>query len=75
MVALMKDGEVLQEPGQTGLEQTKVEEIREPIITITVFVLQEYLGNITITLCNQKRGNQIDGYHGSSVTDLRDADG
>ena len=46
---------------------TKVEEVREPIITITVFVPQEYLGNV-ITLCNQKRGNQIDmTYHGRQV--------
>ncbi len=65
---LMKDGEVLQVENPAKLpEQTKVEEIREPIITITVFVPQEYLGNI-ITLCNQKRGNQIDlSYHGRQV--------
>ena len=65
---LMKDGEILQVENPAKLpEQTKVEEIREPIITITVFVPQEYLGNI-ITLCNQKRGNQIDlSYHGRQV--------
>ena len=65
---LMKDGEVLQVENPAKLpEQTKVEEIREPIITITVFVPQEYLGNI-ITLCNQKRGKQIDlSYHGRQV--------
>jgi GTP-binding protein LepA len=45
----------------------KIEEIREPIITTTIFVPQEYLGNV-ITLCNQKRGNQIDmSYHGRQV--------
>jgi hypothetical protein len=48
-------------------DTTKVEEIREPIITITVFVPQDYLGNV-ITLCNQKRGNQVDmTYHGRQV--------
>jgi GTP-binding protein LepA len=48
-------------------ELSKTEEIREPIITTTVFVPQEYLGNV-ITLCNQKRGNQVDmTYHGRQV--------
>jgi GTP-binding protein LepA len=46
---------------------SKVEEIREPIITTTIFVPQDYLGNV-ITLCNQKRGNQVDlHYHGRQV--------
>ena len=49
------------------LEISKVEEVREPIITITDFVPQDYLGNV-ITLCNQKRGNQVDmHYHGRQV--------
>jgi GTP-binding protein LepA len=48
-------------------ELSKIEEIREPIITTTVFVPQDYLGNV-ITLCNQKRGNQVDmTYHGRQV--------
>jgi GTP-binding protein LepA len=48
-------------------EATKILEIREPIITITVFVPQDYIGNV-ILLCNQKRGNQIDmTYHGRQV--------
>ena len=48
-------------------DQSKVEEIREPIITTTIFVPQEYLGNV-ITLCNQKRGNQVDmTYRGRQV--------
>jgi GTP-binding protein LepA len=46
---------------------TRILEIREPIITITVFVPQDYIGNV-ITLCNQKRGNQVDmSYHGRQV--------
>jgi GTP-binding protein LepA len=41
--------------------------VREPIITATIFVPQDYLGNV-ITLCNQKRGNQVDmHYHGRQV--------
>ena len=65
---LMRDGSLVEVENPAKLpELTKVEEIREPIITITVFVPQEYLG-IVITLCNQKRGNQVDmTYHGRQV--------
>jgi hypothetical protein len=46
---------------------SKIEEIREPIITATILVPQEYLGNV-MTLCNQKRGAQvIMQYHGRQV--------
>ena len=42
----------------------KIEEIREPIITAFIFLPQDYVGSV-ITLCNQKRGSQIDmRYHG-----------
>ena len=63
-----RDGNVAQVENPAKLpETTKIEEIREPIITITVFVPQDYLGNV-ITLCNQKRGNQVDmTYHGRQV--------
>ena len=63
-----RDGNVVQVENPAKLpETTKIEEIREPIITITVFVPQDYLGNV-ITLCNQKRGNQVDmTYHGRQV--------
>jgi len=37
---------------------SKIEEIREPIITATIFVPEEYLGAV-ITLCEQKRGTQV----------------
>ncbi|MCL2075629.1 MAG: translation elongation factor 4 [Betaproteobacteria bacterium] len=48
-------------------EIQKIEEIREPIITATIFVPQDYLGGV-ITLCNQKRGSQADlHYHGRQV--------
>ena len=65
---LMRDGSIVQVENPAKLpDVTKTEEIREPIITITVFVPQEYLGNV-ITLCNQKRGNQVDmTYHGRQV--------
>lgn len=64
----MKDGSVLYVENPSKLpEQQKLEEVREPIITSTIFVPQEYLGNV-ITLCNQKRGSQVDmRYHGTQV--------
>jgi len=40
-------------------ELSKVQEIREPIITATMLMPQEYVGAV-ITLCNQKRGSQVD---------------
>ncbi len=45
----------------------KIEEIREPIITAFIFLPQDYVGPV-ITLCNQKRGSQVDmRYHGRQV--------
>ena len=45
----------------------KIEEIREPIIPAFIFLPQDYVGPV-ITLCNQKRGSQIDmRYHGRQV--------
>jgi GTP-binding protein LepA len=38
-------------------DPSKIEEIREPIITTTVFMPQEYVGAV-ITLCTSKRGMQ-----------------
>lgn len=63
-----RDGNIVQVENPAKLpESTKILEIREPIITITVFVPQDYIGNV-ITLCNQKRGNQVDmTYHGRQV--------
>ena len=65
---VMKDGTVIQVENPSRLpDLQKIEEIREPIITATIFVPQDYLGSV-ITLCNQKRGNQVDmHYHGRQV--------
>ena len=41
------------------IRRPEIEEIREPIITTTVFVPQDYLGAV-ITLCEQKRGAQAE---------------
>ncbi len=45
----------------------RIEEIREPIVSVTVFVPQEYVGAV-ITLCTGKRGVQTNlAYHGKQV--------
>jgi GTP-binding protein LepA len=65
---VMRDGTIVDVENPAKLpDVTKTEEVREPIITATIFVPQGYLGNV-ITLCNQKRGNQVDmHYHGRQV--------
>jgi GTP-binding protein LepA len=65
---LMRDGEIIQVENPSKLpEGQKMEEIREPIITSTIFVPQDYLGSV-ITLCESKRGNQVNlAYHGRQV--------
>jgi len=62
---LMKDGTVEQISNPSRLpDLSKVEEVREPIIKAIIFLPQEYVGSV-ITLCNQKRGAQVDMlYHG-----------
>jgi GTP-binding protein LepA len=55
---LMRDGTTLMVENPAKMpDPSKIEEIREPIITATIFVPQEHLGSI-ITLCTQKRGIQ-----------------
>ena len=48
-------------------DPSKIEKIREPVIRSTIFVPQDYIGNV-ITLCTQKRGVQKNmQYHGRQV--------
>jgi len=55
---VMRDGTVLEIENPSKLpDLSKIEEIREPIITATILVPQEYVGAV-ITLCTQKRGSQ-----------------
>lgn len=55
---LLKDGEVIEIENPSRLpDLAKIEEIREPIITSTILVPQDYVGAV-MTLCNQKRGVQ-----------------
>ncbi|OIQ96441.1 elongation factor 4 [mine drainage metagenome] len=65
---LQKDGrEVFVENPAKLPDLARIEEIREPIITTTIFVPQEYLGAV-ITLCEGKRGSQVGmAYHGRQV--------
>jgi len=55
---VMRGGEVLEIENPAKLpELSKIEEIREPIITTTILAPQDYVGAV-MTLCNQKRGVQ-----------------
>jgi GTP-binding protein LepA len=55
---LMRDGSVLEIENPSKLpDPSKIEEIREPIITATILMPQEYVGPV-MTLCNNKRGAQ-----------------
>ena len=48
-------------------EQGRIEEIREPIVTVHLYMPQEYVGPV-MTLANQKRGVQMNmAYHGRQV--------
>jgi GTP-binding protein LepA len=65
---LMRDGTVLQVENPSKMPDPGLfEEIREPIVTVTLFMPQEYVGAV-ITLCIQKRGVQTNmAYHGRQV--------
>ena len=55
---LMRDGTVLEIENPSKLpDPSKIEEIREPIITATILMPQEHVGPV-MTLCNNKRGAQ-----------------
>ena len=65
---LQRDGTVIHIESPSRLPEIgKLEEVREPIVTVTLFMPQEYVGPV-MTLCNNKRGNQLDmTYHGRQV--------
>jgi GTP-binding protein LepA len=62
------DGEVIMVENPAKMpEQGKIQEIREPIVTVHLYMPQEYVGPV-MTLANQKRGVQINmAYHGRQV--------
>lgn len=65
---VMGDGSILMVDNPSKMpEPSKIEEIREPIVTVNLYMPQEYVGSV-ITLCTSKRGVQMDmNYHGRQV--------
>ncbi len=62
------DGEVIDVENPSKMpDPGRIQEIREPIVTVHVYVPQDYVGPV-MTLCNQKRGVQLNmAYHGKQV--------
>jgi GTP-binding protein LepA len=55
---LLRDGTLIEVENPSKLpDAAKIEEIREPIITATILMPQDYVGPV-MTLCNNKRGLQ-----------------
>ncbi len=65
---VQRDGTLLMVDNPSKMpDPSKIEEIREPIVTVNLYMPQEYVGSV-ITLCTQKRGVQINmSYHGKQV--------
>jgi GTP-binding protein LepA len=65
---LKADGEMLMVENPSKIpDQGRILEIREPIVTVHLFMPQEYVGQV-MTLANQKRGIQLNmAYHGKQV--------
>ena len=65
---ILRDGSLLMVDNPSKMpDPSKIEEIREPIVTVNLYMPQEYVGAV-ITLCTQKRGVQINmTYHGKQV--------
>lgn len=65
---LKGDGEVLMVENPSKMpDQGKLMEIREPIVTVHLYMPQDYVGPV-MTLANQKRGVQLNmAYHGRQV--------
>jgi GTP-binding protein LepA len=55
---LMKDGTVIDVDNPSKMpDPARIEEIREPIVTVSLFMPQDYVG-VVMTLCTSKRGVQ-----------------
>jgi len=63
-----RDGSIVMVDNPSKMpEPSKIEEIREPIVSVNLYTPQEYVGAV-ITLCTQKRGVQTNmTYHGKQV--------
>ncbi len=64
----LNSGDVIQIENPSKMPDLgRVAEIREPIVTVHLYMPQEHVGPV-MTLANQKRGNQINmAYHGRQV--------
>jgi GTP-binding protein LepA len=65
---LKADGEIIKVENPSKIPDAgKVNEIREPIVTVHLYMPQDYVGAV-MTLANQKRGIQLNmAYHGKQV--------
>jgi GTP-binding protein LepA len=65
---LLRDGTILTVENPAKMpDPSRMEEVREPIVTVNLYMPQDYVGSV-ITLCTQKRGNQVNmQYHGRQV--------
>jgi GTP-binding protein LepA len=65
---IMRDGSMVRVDNPSKMpDPSKIEEVREPIVTVNLYSPQEYVGSV-ITLCIGKRGVQMDmSYHGRQV--------
>jgi len=65
---VLGDGAVIEVENPSKMpEPGKIQEIREPIVTVHLYQPQEYVGAV-MTLANQKRGVQVQmSYHGRQV--------
>jgi GTP-binding protein LepA len=65
---VMRDGTTIMVDNPSKMpDPSRIEEVREPIVTVNLYMPQEYVGAV-ITLCTQKRGIQMNmTYHGKQV--------
>jgi GTP-binding protein LepA len=65
---LLRDGTIVMVENPSKLPALdKIEEIREPVVSVTIFVPLDYVGTV-MTLCNTKRGVQTNlAYHGKQA--------
>ncbi len=63
-----RDGSVITVESPSRMPEVgKIADIREPIVKVTLFMPQDYVGPV-MTLCNNKRGVQVNmSYHGRQV--------
>lgn len=65
---VLANGEVIEVENPSKMpDQGRIAEIREPIVTVHLYMPQDYVGPV-MTLANQKRGVQLNmAYHGRQV--------